>query len=218
MSLFLSGQSLADFVKDKKVIEVPKGAAEKYLDERFDQVCYELSLGDELYISTQDFPTQLTDKQVTNLAPGEFAILTTAEWVNIPASKLGILAMKFGFTRYGLINVSGFHVHPGFSGNLHFAVYHAGSNVVTLRRHEPMFMLFLADISDEIVKGNQYDGEHQKQSDIASETMISLKGPPVSLKHLDDKVGKLQTTVTILIGLTVALFAALVGALFRSLH
>ncbi len=212
MHVFLSGDSLRKLILEE-VIRPPDGLGEEYVEKRLSKgkVCYELSLGDEIYISTKEMPARLRNREVVNLAPGEFAILTTAERVRIPKSMLGILSMKFGWTKYGLINVSGFHVDPGFCGKLHFAVYHAGSNVVSLRRLDPIFMLFLTKIDEP----QEYKGDHQGQDKVPAETMIALKGPPVSLKHLDDKVGKLQATVTVLITLVIAMFAAVIGALLR---
>ena len=209
MQVFLSGDSLRGL--GRQVIFPPDGLGAKYVEDRFSKVFYELCLGDEVYISTNEIPTRLRDRQVINIAPGEFAILTTAERVEIPKSILGILSMKFSWTKYGLVNVSGFHVDPGFCGKLHFAVYHAGSNAVTLRRLDPIFMLFLAKIDTP----QEYKGAHQGQDVVPAETMTALKGPPISLKHLNDKVEKLQAAVGILTGLTAALIAALIAVLLR---
>jgi len=45
-----------------------------------------------------------------------------------------------------LINVSGFHVDPGFHGHLKFAVYNAGSNDITLAQDQSVFVIWYADL------------------------------------------------------------------------
>jgi len=192
------------------IIKPPEGAPAAYLDERYQPVCFELSLGDEIYISARETPTRLADREAVSIAPGEFAIITTAEQVQMPQDKIGFISMKFGFTQYGLINVSGFHVDPGFVGKIHFAVYHAGPTAITLRRLDQVFMLFLASITDTAKK---YEGKRQHQDNVPTGTVVALKGPPVSLKSLDSRLTRLESSVRLLIALGVGVIAAVVGAL-----
>jgi dCTP deaminase len=46
----------------------------------------------------------------------------------------------------GLINVSGFHVDPGFYGKLIYAVYNAGPSEIHLSRGTEMFLIWFADL------------------------------------------------------------------------
>jgi dCTP deaminase len=48
--------------------------------------------------------------------------------------------MKFKIKQRGLVNVSGFHVDPGYSGKLLFSVYNAGPRSIVLTRGEPVFV------------------------------------------------------------------------------
>lgn len=212
MSLFLSGDVLRNFVVSGAVIEAPPGVAADFVEKRLKGVCYELSLGTQHFISTRDEPTRLRDNQTIKIDPGEFAIVTTAERVKIPESHLGILSMKFGLTGFGLINVSGFHVDPGFEGRLHFSIYHAGSNSVILQRLQPMFMLFLTKITLPV----KYLGKHQGQNEVPPDVMTALKGPSVSLKQIDTRLNSVEQTVRILIGLVVGLLVAAVGVILRT--
>jgi len=57
----------------------------------------------------------LQDKEDVIVPPGQFALLITEERVNIPDDKIAFISFKFSKKARGLINVSGFHVDPGYS-------------------------------------------------------------------------------------------------------
>ena len=59
-------------------------------------------------------------------SPGQFAFLLTDEIVEVPDSAMALISIKAKIKWRGLINVSGFHVDPGFKGRLIFSVYNAG--------------------------------------------------------------------------------------------
>lgn len=218
--MFLTSDALRQDVHAHHVItppdDIPVADHPGYIEKLFQGAYYELSLGDEIFISTKESPTILRDRAVANIEPGEFVIVSTAETISMPPDRLAFISMKFGFTENGLINVSGFHIDPGFKGKIHFAVYHAGPATVTVRRLEPMFLLFLTKI-DEVKKPDLYDDKHKHQSLslIPAETIMRLKGPPISLKHLDSRLGKLESTVTVLLTLMGALLVAAIGAILR---
>ena len=50
----------------------------------------------------------------------------TKESIEVPLDALGLISIRSKYKLKGLINVSGFHVDPGFRGSLVFAVYNAG--------------------------------------------------------------------------------------------
>jgi len=60
-------------------------------------------------------------KQIA-IPPGQLALLITEEEVAIPTNRIGFISIKFTAKMRGLINVSGFHVDPGFKGKLKFSV------------------------------------------------------------------------------------------------
>lgn len=106
---FLTDKEIKDrnteLFKDGFVGEQAKGAS------------YDLSLGEEVYISGEDYPVKLSKSSpFVNLPRGQFALLMTKEYVTMPKDHLGLISIKFGIKAQGLINVSGFHVDPGFEG------------------------------------------------------------------------------------------------------
>jgi dCTP deaminase len=70
----------------------------------------------------------------------------TEEVVRIPPDVLGFISLRTTWKFRGLINVSGFHVDPGFHGNLIYAVYNAGPAPVHLARGMDLFLIWFAEL------------------------------------------------------------------------
>src|ERR1700687_757053 len=124
---FWSGETIKEWV--------PRWGAIKPFDERkIDCAAYTLAMGAEVYI-TPDYQVgrlsshtkrQLTEREHFIIPPGQFAFLLTEETIRMPPQVLGFISLRVTYKFKGLINVSGFHVDPGFYGNLIYAVYNGG--------------------------------------------------------------------------------------------
>lgn len=122
--------------------------------ERVDCAAYTLSVGCEVYVSPSDQTAGSTAVTVRKLAqgeaftipPGQFAFLITEETVIVPSDALAFISIR-GKTKFrGLVNVSGFHVDPGFHGQLTFAVFNAGPLTVHLKQGQPIFLIWYASL------------------------------------------------------------------------
>jgi dCTP deaminase len=122
--------------------------------EAIDCAAYTLTVGPEYYVTPTD---QSSDPKRTSLKtldegeafavpPGGFAYVLTEEIVTVPADALAFISIRARIKWRGLINVSGFHVDPGFCGRLTFAVFNAGPVSVHLRRGDPTFLIWFADL------------------------------------------------------------------------
>src|SRR5438552_12930957 len=61
-----------------------------------DGTMYDMRLGTEVYVSDKKVPTYLTDADpFVVIKPGEFALLTTLEYLRLPADIIGLLSLKF---------------------------------------------------------------------------------------------------------------------------
>jgi dCTP deaminase len=78
---------------------------------------------------------------------GQFAFLLTEEHIEMPAEIMGFISLKSAVKFKGLINVSGFHVDPGFNGHLIYSVFNAGPSAIHIQRGDLLFLLWLADLS-----------------------------------------------------------------------
>ena len=173
---------------------------------------YDLRLGTEAYISSEKTLRVLREGDSIVIQPGEFALLMTWEEVNIPLSHVAFISLKLSHALRGLVNVSGFHVDPGFKGHIVFSVYNAGPRSVVMRCGDKVFMIILADLSglaDERPVASTFQGLTQ----LKSEWIASIQGPPVSLAGLNRMFEKLSWKVNFLISLLSALIVALAASL-----
>ena len=113
-----------------------------------------LTIGGEIYVTPgleQPAPSlhtkkQLAEREPITIPPGQFAFLLTGERITIPPAQMGLISVKATYKLKGLVNVSGFHVDPGWSGPLIFTVFNAGPATIHLQRGLPVFLLWIADL------------------------------------------------------------------------
>lgn len=185
---------------------------DKFNPIRIDNVAYELCLGDEAYLtdSKSGKKEKLDNKncQVV-IKPGQFALLLTDETVSIPNDILAFISIKFSQKIKGLLNVSGFHVDPGFKGKIIFSVYNAGPATIVLDKGSPYFMIWFSKLTSESIP---YDGKHNGQNGISAENINGLNGelasPNILLKRIkrnETKLALFSTAAGILITLGIGL-------------
>jgi len=140
--------------------------AQPILD-RVRNACYELSLGTETLI-TSTGGTKRTHKEGDQvlIPPGQAALLITEEELRIPRDVLAFISIRASRKISGLVNVSGFHVDPGFRGRLKFSVYNAGSESIVLEVGERMFPIWFYQLDED--NEDDYRGQHQGQMHITS--------------------------------------------------
>src|SRR2546428_1590687 len=121
---FLTGKEI-----DGHHEEIFEGSTYERDPDTIDRAMYDMRLGTEVFVSDSATPTRLNETSpFVSIKPGEFAILTTHERLTLPADILGFISLKFKWASRGLINISGFHVDPGYIGTIVFSVYNAGPN------------------------------------------------------------------------------------------
>lgn len=209
--MFLTTQEIRERLRKDKIIDYWK-------PENVKQAHYELHLGDEVYLSTQREPRKLSDAHpYVTIKPGEFALLLTEEEIRMPDDLIGLITIRLKYKRLGLINISGFHVDPGYKGKIMFAVYNAGPHPVTLRKGDSIFMIFFAKLSEKDAKPYEH-GEHKEIKKIRPEWVMGLRGPPVSLVDVFERVKRLEEKVNMIIILFTAIFAIIVSILLHFLR
>lgn len=186
---------------------------------------YELSMGDEAYItdsrrSNTRIRLKIRRGQHVIIPAGQLALLLVHESIEIPQDALGFISMKSRFKMRGLVNVSGFHVDPGYQGKLVFSVFNAGSNEIMIRRREPTFLLWFTSLDR--YSTDPYAGARQGQSEITSDQYMNLSGPTYNPTALAQRVAELERTAktwrNILIGVLVIAVASLYPDLIEGLQ
>lgn len=156
---------------------------------------YELSLGPETFLTSDEDNKKKTleDGQQVVIPPGQFGLLLTEEKVTIPGNAIGFISIKAGIKFRGLVNVSGFHVDPGFAGRLKFSVYNAGSQNIVLQRKQPVFLLWLSDLDQATT--DLYDGVHAYQSEITPNDVMLIQGKVASPGQLQHEIKNLENKI-----------------------
>lgn len=206
-----------------------------YSISNLDCASYRLSVGEQAFVTSEQLEsTEPAAKLVTvlgaapdnmlRIAPGQFAFILTLENVKVPTSALALISMRAKYKFQGLINVSGFHVDPGWDGKLLFSIYNAGPQAVVVEKGEPMFLIVYSDLDRDSTQ--IYKGGSQGQSSIKPELLTKLTSqtfsPQVLKRQLDqvhEKLSNLQlrmgitasvaTAIGIVLGILVAGFALL---------
>jgi dCTP deaminase len=187
---FWSSQSLKSYGSD---------LIEPFDEERIESASYELSLGKEVYISAlPDTPQQdrkkilLNERDTVAIPPGQFAFLITSEKVAVPRHAIALISMKFKAKAKGLINVSGFHVDPGYKGHLIFAVYNAGPLNFHVECGQRLFSIWFANL-DAV---DEHPRTKRGYDSIPTDLMNSpdaVSSLPSLVKRLNDMEKKLES-------------------------
>jgi dCTP deaminase len=189
--LFWSGETLTERLPD---------LIKPFSRERIDCAAYTLAVGPEVYVSPNDQtvdPTtvtvrKLTDDEAFTIPSGQFAFLLTEEVVSVPADAIALISIRARTKFKGLVNVSGFHVDPGYCGQLTFAVFNAGPVPIHIRRGQPIFLIWYGRLDRETAF--KKDGKIQKGIDIEAVTSVagelqSFAGLSKKLKDQDKSLG-----------------------------
>lgn len=197
---FWSGQTLADRAKSEGLID----------PFHLDQVscsAYELKVGEEAFVTRDKSDQSLEISQGRtpgHLQPGpngsicipsgQFAFLITAERVRIPDDAIGLISMKAGKKWQGLVNVSGFHVDPGWHDRLIFGVFNAGPQTLIIKPGEPFFLLFFVSLDAVAEPKYRYDDGYDF-SRIPSSLMQGMSTSVPTVYKLNDNVRELREDV-----------------------
>jgi dCTP deaminase len=195
---YLGTERLKKLIANKQVIQPTPDFS------RVKNGAYELSLGNEVFrTDSKDKKKEILkiDKEQVTINPGQFALLLTEETVNIPLDKIAFISIKAGIKLRGLINVSGFHVDPGFKGKLLFSVYNAGTSPISMEKGEPYFLIWFAELDLKKGEKDSYNGEHKNQNSIAPKyidalTSGELASPNVLLEKINDNYKILDSKAT----------------------
>ena len=118
-----------------------------FYESRLDCGSYHLAVGEEVFVTSKGgTKTTLPPGAQFTIPPGQLAIVLTEEEVHIPNNAIGFISMRARVKLGGLVNVSGFHVDPGYKARLKFSIYNAGDQNAVMARGEPVFLIWFADL------------------------------------------------------------------------
>ncbi|MBN9562788.1 MAG: hypothetical protein J0H14_19000 [Alphaproteobacteria bacterium] len=199
--------------------------------ERLEEAKYIMSIGSEVYLSSEEGGGKiipLAEDEAFQIAPGQFAFIITREIVQMPFDAIGFISINAKVKFWGLVNISGFHVDPGYHGRLLFSVSNAGPGPVHLRRGQAIFPLWLAGLDRPIGRATPKSG----YMNIDTSLITSIAGSYTSVYQLSDIVRRLRneydatkteiatlratrTHLTVLLAIVSVLFGGVVTASLR---
>lgn len=168
------------------------------------QSVHRLRMGCEYYITKDASSRESERKSISQIwrrgeafciPAGHFAFLLTKEKIKMPKYAIGFLSIKTEKKFLGLVNISGFHVDPGYEGKIVFSVFNAGPNDVHLRQGEEIFRLWIAslDDNDEEPCDPEKDTIYNK---IPTSTVNSISGSLDSIQGIAQKIEKMKNIQT----------------------
>jgi dCTP deaminase len=180
---------------------------------KISQGALELRLGPEAAISNDDPKiTRLKEREEVKIPPGQVALLLTEEKVKLPGDALGLISLKTKIKSQGLINISGFHVDPGYCGRLKFWVYNAGNLPVIVKRGDYCFTVWFSGLDGPVdTLYHNKDG----QDEITSEDLNKMRGTLHSPAALAEKVKNIEDLLNRTKIVLVTLLSILVGVLVK---
>lgn len=181
-----------------------------YAEGRVQNCSYELSLGTQVFITGEDRAKRQIERgtQIV-IPPGQFANLLTEETVRVPDDAIGLISMKFTLKQPGLVNVSGFHVDPGYEGKLLFSVYNAGPQSVPITSGTPAFLLWYSTLDQPT--GDVYS--KPPRVDITDADVKPLGGAVSSPQELARRVEKLESWFKVGVWVAGAIVASVISVL-----
>lgn len=175
-------------------------------DDEVEQSSYTLHIGNEVFVTkdhrnsdSRHVRTKLKLNQDFEIPAGQFAFLLTCETVKVPKNAIAFISMKAKIKHRGLINISGFHVDPGYDGKLLFSVYNAGPSSIRLNQGQPCFLIWYADLDSDDDRAKKQDGFKdfpvEVLDKISSDPIYSLQELTKGFRELDYKVSAKITEI-----------------------
>jgi len=183
------------FWSGEKILKNPAVITD-FNPEQVDANAYNLKMGDCYFVTgngedrTKVF---LEANEPFLIPPGQFAYLMSHEELNIPADTMAFISMRTGIKFNGLINVSGFHVDPGYKGKLIYAAYNASPSPLQICEGETIFKIWFADLNQKSGKDHIFTGIGK--SDIGNDLIRGMSKEIYSLQAIADKMRLLESTI-----------------------
>jgi dCTP deaminase len=165
-----------------------------YSADQIDRNAYVLRMGDRYYRTADEEQTGraqvrtiLSANEAFQIPPGQFAFLLCKETIKVPNTAMAFISMRTPLKFRGLINVSGFHVDPGYNGQLVYAVFNAGPSAVQLKENDLAFKIWFCDLDKESSPPYIAD-PNEGLRDISNEMVHGMSREILSLQNMAKKL------------------------------
>jgi dCTP deaminase len=199
------GMMLTD-VEIREAMAAGQLGIDPFTDECLEAASYDFRIGNQAFQSGTDEITDVANKGLVIIEPGEFAVLTTRESVKCSSQFAAQLGLDSKYARQGLVLLSGPQIDPGFTGVLIVRVTNLAPRRITLMYEAPFLTVQFFKLNRPVEK--PYAGSRQGQTGLGPGDIEELTHPDSptlggmvkSLSTLAGDVGELNTSVARLEG------------------
>lgn len=188
--MFWSGEAL---------IERLSGDVNDFDPKAIDCNAWKLTVGDKVYVTPNAQAAKSGRHTIETLEPGaafsippqQFAFLQTHQTVKVPNNAMGFISIRSTIKLHGLVNVSGFHVDPGYEGRLVFTVFNAGPRPIHLEEGQEIFLMWFADID----RASEYTKKIPSDLAVNGKIIAPVSGGLQNLADIELRVENLENSV-----------------------
>lgn len=179
----------------REAVESGDLSIEPFTEEQLEPASYDMRIGRKVLASHSEREIHLENRGSATIHPGEFALITTLETLNVPTDVAGHIGIRSFYTRKGLVLLAGSHLDPGYQGHLTLGVYNAAPRNVTLEYREGFCTVEFHKLRKEVEEPYE-SSKHQIQESIppADKQYLSTLETE-SLSSMDESIRTLTETV-----------------------
>lgn len=197
---------------------------EPFTDASVQPASYDLRVGGHAFISGDAEVTDVANKGLVRVDPGEFAVIETRERVRCSPQVAGQIGLASSYARKGLTLLSGPQIDPGFDGVLVVRVTNLSPNRVTLPYEAPFLTAQFFKLARPVAK--PYSGTRQGQKGIQPNDIQELSAsdsPTIGgmvkslatlardVAELRGSVGRLSWMIPVIVGIGMTVIGVIVG-------
>jgi deoxycytidine triphosphate deaminase len=185
----LTHESIKEYILRDQLIE-------NYSDDSIEGASYDLKLGKK-YIKN-GITIEITPPSAgIKLEPGEFALLTSFEKINMPLNLVGHNGLMSKWARQGLVSLFSPQIDPGFKGFLFVPVYNAGDADISIPLEDKIFTLEFIKTDKEAKFGWSEPTHHGTQDNISTYSNVPKMSKPIfaDIDKLDHKIDMLENNL-----------------------
>jgi deoxycytidine triphosphate deaminase len=196
-------------LSDREIKELIDNPTSGLIVNPFDLEClqgasYDLKVGQNVLISGQESITDLTIAGAITIQPGDFAVVVSNEYFEIPQNMVINIGAKTYLTKKGIILQAGMQIDPGFKGYLFLGLYNSSPRKFILEYKGDLcsIQFFQLRVDAKKVFNINYDYLHGNFPKDMKDYLYSLENNSLSnlaedLRTLTKSVSELSTQIIV---------------------
>ncbi|MFX0135377.1 MAG: dCTP deaminase [Candidatus Hodarchaeota archaeon] len=186
----------------KKAMENKELEITNFSEKCLQAASYDFRIGKEGISSTLSKKINIEETGFITVEPAEFAVIMSLEVFKLNNQIVGLIGMKSGYARKGLILLAGIQIDPGFHGHLVIGLFNSGPRKLVLGYKEEIGTVQFSKLLTPALK--PYSGKYQDQITIPVEDIefiltteeMTIGNVIKSIKMLTKSVSEISNSMT----------------------